>query len=187
MLLKIFPSFFDRPAKIHFFQQDEGEVVELFLRRHPITNLPWIAMALFLSILPVVFIQLDQSYSLNLTSNTPTNLLVGGLALWYMFILAYIFENFLFWYFNVYIATNLHLLTVGFNSLLNRETSTIELGSIENISPRIKGIFGPLFNYGDVIIETAAKDDDNEFYAVPKPDFVTDRIQDLQAATPLRE
>lgn len=180
MVFQFFPSFFDRPPKIFFAEQEEDEDVEIFLRQHFITNVPWILTAIFLFVLPPILIQLDSRFSFNLLNSIPQDLRFGVIILWYLLVLAYVIEHFLFWYFNVYIVTNVHIIDVDFFSLLQRDIVAIHLKDIESVSSNIKGIFASLFNYGDVQIETAAKAQEIIFEAIPKPDIVADRIQDLR-------
>lgn len=182
MQFKFFPSLFALPKKIRFDQQEDHEVIELFLRQHPIVNVFWVAISLFLLILPVIFLQLDSIIGFNFSPQIPINLLIGGLIIYYLLILAYAYEQFLSWYFNVYIITNLHIVDVNFYSLLSKEVVEISLDDIEVISHHVDGVLGSLFHFGDVEIETAAETKRILFEKVPRPDLVTDRVQDLQRA-----
>ena len=182
MDLKLFPSFFDKPQDISFAEQEQDEHIELFLRRHAITNIGWIVASIVAFILPALFLRLDQQAHFAYTSQISTQAQVATLIVWYMLLLAYVFEQFLFWYFNIYIVTNFHIVEVNFLSLMFREITEIELKDIESVSTQIGGIIRPLFNFGDVLIETAAKDQGIKFTDVPKPDIVSDRIEDLRAA-----
>jgi hypothetical protein len=176
----IFPDFFDHPDHIRFIEQEESETIELFLRQHGITNIPWIFFILVAIIAPIIALQLDAVFRLNLFTNLPVIVLIDGLIVWYMLILAYALEKFLYWYYNIYIVTNIHLVDIDFVSLLKRVITEIEIKDVESVRTDISGIFRPLFNFGDVIIETAAKDQSNDFEAVPKPDIVADRIEDFR-------
>lgn len=180
MQFKFFPALFQSPKKIKFERQEENEIIELFLRQHPIVNVFWIVASLFLLVLPPVLLQIESMFQLNITTKIPTPVLLGGLTLYYLIILAYAFEQFLSWYFNVYIITNLHIVDVNFYSLLSKEVVEISLDDIEVVAHNIAGIFGSLFNFGDVEIETAAETKRILFEKVPHPDMVADRIQDLQ-------
>lgn len=182
MQFKFFPSLFQSPRKIRFDQQEDNEVIELFLRQHWIVNVFWIFTSLFLLVLPPVFLQIESIFDLNLTSHIPTTVFLGSLMVYYLILLAYAFEQFLSWYFNVYIVTNMHIVDVNFYSLLSKEVVEISLSDIEVIAHNVAGIFGSLFHYGDVEIETAAETKQILFEKVPRPDLVTDRIQDLQRA-----
>lgn len=182
MQFKLFPALFQIPKKIRFERQEENEVIELFLRQHPIVNVFWVTVSLIFLVLPPVFLQVDSILQLNLTSQTPTAILLGGLIVYYLILLAFAFEQFLGWYFNVYIVTNMHIVDVNFYSLLSKEVVEIFLDDIEVIAHNVSGVLGSIFHYGDVEIETAAETKRILFEKVPRPDLVTDRVQDLQRA-----
>ncbi len=182
MQFKFFPAFFASPRKIKFDQQEETEVIELFLRQHPIVNVWWVTGALIFLIFPPIFFQIDVAFNLNLTSQVPVSIIINTLIVYYLILIAYVFEQFLGWYFNVYIVTNLHIVDVNFYSLLSKEVVEISLDDIEVIAHTTAGVFGSLFHYGTVEIETAAETKRIHFDKVPRPDIVTDKVQDLQRA-----
>ncbi len=179
MDFRIFPDFFDRPERIRFVEQESDEIIELVLRRHFITNIPWIFISLVLFLLPLLIPNFFGSIGLNLLT-VPASVILGALIIWYLLIISYVIESFLHWYFNIYIVTNKHLVDINFYSLVNRDITEARLEDIQSPPSRIKGIFGSLFNFGDIVIETAATHLRIQFDSIPKPDLVVDRIQDLQ-------
>lgn len=176
----IFPSFFDKPKKIRFLEQEDDEQIELVLRQHWITNVPWIFISIALITLPFFLsvFNLGEFFSFG---SIPGDILVAGLILWYLGILAYVVEKFLYWYFNIYIVTDHHLVDINFHNITNRDITEVELGDIQSVSSGITGVIRSLFHFGNVVVETSAKMQDITFADVPKPDLVRDRIQDLQA------
>lgn len=182
MNLGLFPAFFERPLHINFEQQEPDELIELFLRRHWVTNVPWIIVALILSILPFIIVMVDVFLQLGLTTSLPIQISAGIIILWYLIITAYVIENFLFWYFNIYIVTNKHIVDINYSSLLSRSVVEVKLQDVESQKSGIKGVIRQLFNFGDVIIETAAENQRIDFIDIPKPDLVADRVQDLKSA-----
>lgn len=180
MTLSLFPALFDHPTSIKFAQQEADEKIELLLRQHFATQIPWMIISIIGVILPKLITSYYQLLGLTSFANIPFKVAIPLVVLWYLLILAYITEKFLHWYFNIYIVTNLHLVDINFHNLLNRDVVEIRLEEVQSGKSHIKGIFGSLFNYGDVIIETAAERQNIQFLAVPKPDFVADRIQDLR-------
>lgn len=177
----LFPAFFDKPAHIRFEQQEADEYIELFLRKHWFTNVGWIVIALFLSILPFIIVITDVLLTLGFTTNLPASISTGLIIIWYMFLSAYIIENFLHWYFTIYIVTNKHIVDVNYSSLLSRSVVEVKLADVQSQKASIKGIFRQLFNFGDVVIETAAENQRIDFIDIPKPDLVADRVQDLKS------
>lgn len=180
MKFGFFPAIFQRPNKIRFDKQEEHEVIEFVLRQHSIVNVFWVSATILLLILPIIFLQLDLLLNFNFAIQVPIKLLIGGLIIYYLLLMAYAFEQFLSWYFNVYIVTNMHIVDINFYSLLSKEVVEISLDDIEVISHNVDGVLGSLFHFGDVHIETAAEQKRILFAKVPRPDLVTDKVQDLQ-------
>lgn len=182
MTFRLFPALLETPRKIRFDKQEKEETIILFLRQHPIVNFFWIATAIFLIVMPGFLVLLEGFLGFNFSTNIPVNLLIGGLIIYYLIVAAYVFEQFLSWYFNVYIVTNMHVVDINFYSLLSKEVVEISLDEIQVISHKVSGILGSLFHYGMVDIETAAAMKRITFDKVPRPDVVTDTVQNLQRA-----
>lgn len=180
MHLSFFPAFFDKPTAIRFAKQELDENIELALRRHLVTNIPWIFISLLAFALPALIVFLDQSFSINLVSTISPIISFGLVIVWYLLITAYVIENFLFWYFNIYIITDKHLVDINFYTLLQHDVTEVRLEDVQSISWGFSGIISSLFYYGNVYILTAAETQQIDFLSVPKPDIVADRIQDLQ-------
>lgn len=178
----LFPSIFDHPTHIRFAEQETDEKIELFLRQHWITNVPWILFTFFAFFVPVISLQIDIFLGFNFSFLVPSTFLIAAVVLWYLLVLAYVFEKFLSWYFNIYIVTNQHVVDINFNSILSREVLEAGVENVESASSKIKGVIRSLFNYGDVVVQTAAENQQITFLAVPRPDMVADRINDLRGA-----
>lgn len=180
MHLRFFPAFFDHPRHIRFAHQETDEQIDLLLRQHPITTVPWIFWSLLAAFLPIVLMRLPQFLLLNFNLQIPNDISLALIILWYMLVFAYVIEKFLHWYFNIYIVTNKHLVDIEFSNLLQSHTTEVRLDDVQSAKHIYAGVFGSLFRYGDVIVETAAERQQIQFLKVPKPDVVKDRIQDLQ-------
>lgn len=183
MHLQFFPAYFDRPEGFRFADQEENEIIELLLRQHWVVNIPWIFFSILASLLPVFIYNFRFLFSAIILPPIPFSITLAILTLWYLLILAYIIESFLHWYFNIYIVTNIHLVDINFYNLLNRSVVEAGLERVESALYDNKGIIRSLFNFGDVIVQTAAENQQITFTNVPYPNLVTDRINDLSAKT----
>lgn len=181
MHFNFFPSMFVRPERIRFEHQEQNEIIELFLRQHWIVNVGWIITSAAAVFLPLLVVQLDQLLGLKILDKTPPSIILGAFILWYMLLAAFIFEKFLFWYFNIYIVTNLHLVDINFNSLLHHDITEVDLRDIQSTRVDAGGIGRSFFNYGTLVVKTAAEKHDINFRDVPFPSRVADVIQDLRA------
>ncbi|MBI2641630.1 hypothetical protein HYW87_03490 [Candidatus Roizmanbacteria bacterium] len=155
-----------------FESQHTREEVILVLRAHPVTQLPWIINSIvFLIVLIILNFFLPSV--LNPAQIFFAN--VFGFAV----IFAYIWFNFLGWFFNVGIITNERIIDVDFHSVLYKEVTEAQLGKVEDVTAKSGGFFASVFNYGNVFVQTAGTEVNIEFYNVPKPSEVTKIINQL--------
>ncbi len=161
------------PDDIDFETKDADEQIVLLLRRHPITNLKWILTTLLLLTGPTLL------GIFGLFSFMPTGFpLVISLA-WYLITSAYAIESFLDWYFSVYFITTKRVVDVDFYNLIDKKVSDAELDKIQDTSYITSGVIRTMFNYGDVLIQTASEVSEFEFEAVPSPERVAKVLSDL--------
>lgn len=170
-------SFVHFPRNVRFDTQSQKENIVLLLRQHPIVNVPWIFLGLIFLFTPPLLSLVVIGEVLS-----PTYRLIG-LILWYVFIFAYLFEHFLRWYYNVLIVTDQRLIDVDFPSLLYREMTEARLDHVEEVSNRKGGYLRSLFDFGDVLVQTAGAIPEIEIEDVPDPERVTKIIYDLIGKT----
>jgi membrane protein YdbS with pleckstrin-like domain len=166
-------SFSFYPGDIDFESRSNDEKVVLFLRQHFIVNVKWIFVAIVLFFVPSI------ANMFNVFSSLPSGFgLVISMA-WYLITMAYALENFLNWYFNVYIVTNERVVDVDFNNLIYKRVSDATLSNIQDVTYNMGGVIRTFLNYGDVFIQTASEVSEFDFLAVPEPDKVVRIINDL--------
>ena len=171
-----------RPTSVVFDSQLENEEVLLLLRQHPITQIKWILIVILLLFVP---------YLLSLVSfwdMVPDKYHFFGLVFWYLLVLGITMEAFLSWFYNVYIVTDERIIDVDFFGLLYKNVNTTQIRKIEDVNYSQVGMMSSMFNYGNVIIQTAAEqrsEDRREeasaftFEAVSNPDRVVKVIGEL--------
>jgi uncharacterized membrane protein YdbT with pleckstrin-like domain len=166
-------SYYPDPNKTAFETQDREEKVVLLLRKHPITNIGWILIATFMLLGPVVL------NSFPLLAFLPANFQFIAILAWYLVTTAFILENFLSWFFNVYIITDERVVDVDFYNLIYKQVSDAKIDKIQDVTYNMGGAIRTIFNYGNVLIQTAAEVNEFEFGAVPRPDKVAKVLQEL--------
>lgn len=167
-------SFLMRPHGVSFETREDEEQVILFLRKHFITNIPWIFMSVVMFSVPMVI------GNISLLDSVPANFRFIFMMIWYLVSMAYTLESFLTWFFNVYIVTDERIIDIDFYNLTYKEVSDANLDKIEDVTYKMGGVIRTLFNYGDVLIQTAAEVTNFDFLAVPYPDKVVKVLQDLR-------
>jgi membrane protein YdbS with pleckstrin-like domain len=171
-------SFAMDPSGVFFANQGENEEIHLFLRRHFITNIPWILLSGILFLLPLILSPFID------TVLPISSLLSGGalfilVAFYYIVVFgAVVLASFINWYFNVYIVTNERVVDVDFINILYREISATRLNLIQDVTVKTGGVIRAIFNYGAVFIQTAGAARNIDFIDVPKPHQVADFILD---------
>lgn len=162
------------PDLVKFVGADEKEKVVLLLRRHVITNLKWIIVSLLLFSTPLVLLMFG------FLSFISGELLFVGLMFWYLITFAFTFEQFLNWFFNVYIITDERVFDVDFVNLVYREMTDANLDQIQDVTVKVGSVIRTVFDYGDVLIQTASEVPEIDFEAVPHPDRVAQVLRELR-------
>jgi hypothetical protein len=167
-------SFFYFPDGVSFIAQDAHERIVLLLRKHPITNVPWMIGAVIMLFAPGV---LDFFPLLDFL---PERFQFISVVLWYLLTTAFVFEKFLSWFFNVYIVTDERIFDVDFVNLVYREIAEANLDQIQDVNVVMGSVVRTIFNYGEIQIQTASAVPNLEFEAVPNPDRVAKIIRELR-------
>lgn len=167
-------SFCYYPKNVSFIGTDSQEKIILILRRHPITNLPWMFTAFGMLLAPFIVSFIPQVQS------APFGYQVVGMMTWYLITLAFIIEQFLSWFFNVHIITDERVFDVDFVHLVHREITDANIDQIQDVTARMGGVIRTMFNYGDVLIQTAAETPMIEYLGIPRPDKVTRILRELR-------
>lgn len=173
-----FTSYAYKPLDIRFETQEADEDVILFLRQHVIVMLPSLCVFILMLFTPFVIFPIFMRF-LELPISIPTQYVVVGTIFWYLAAFGVIFSQFLHWFFNIYIVTNRRIIDIDFVNLLYKEFSEAPISRIQDLSYQTKGILGTMFNYGNVLIQTAGEVPNFIFESVPKPSGVVDVISDL--------
>ncbi len=110
----------------------------------------------------------------------PVRFQIVFILLWYLITTAYIFEKFLSWYFHVNIVTDERIIEVDFAHLVYREITDANIDQIQDVTVEMGSAMRTMFNFGDIIIQTAAQIPKIEFEAVSQPDRVAKILRDLR-------
>jgi uncharacterized membrane protein YdbT with pleckstrin-like domain len=167
-------AFMYYPHKVDFLNKDPEEEVILILRRHPITNLGWIIISILMLFAPAVLNYFP------IIAFLPERFQFVAVLGWYMISVAFVFEHFLSWYFNVNIVTDERVFDVDFVNLIYREMTDANIDQIQDVTVKVGSAARTFFNYGNVVIQTAAEIPQIEFEAVPQPDRVARILRELR-------
>lgn len=178
----MFSSYKEHPGNVTFQTQEDDEEILLFLRRHLITNLPWILTSLILMLLPLLFLVINVLMPfVNLFPGffLSTNYWVIIILSYYLVIFAFIFARFIDWFYNISIVTQRRIVDIDYSNLISHDLAITKVELVEDVRYTQMGFVQSLFNYGDVFIQTAGKHENFDFHKIPKPAIATAIIEDL--------
>lgn len=149
-----------------FDGQREGEEVELIFRRHMNTTwrgVVWLLVWVVVGLLPMIVqwrrlngVEHDFASLMSVPRDYPLTLyiwlgclMVGLFGLFYTYIL---------WHFSYYLVTNQRLRQVRQKGLFRKTVVDLGLDKIQSISYEVPGIFGGIFGYGTLLIQTQVGD-----------------------------
>ena len=161
-------------ANVRFETQDPEEEILMILRAHWLTNIPWFIVAVLLFFAPTVL------RSFPLLDSFPIRFQMMFVVVWYLILLMYVFERFLSWFFNMTIITDERIVDVDFLNLTTKKVSDTDLDKIQDVSFTNAGAIGAIFNFGDVLVQTAAEVTEFVFEKVPSPADVAKILQRLR-------
>ena len=166
------------PSGISFKDQDAQETVLLFIRRSFITNIPWIIIGFTLLIIPLGLPFVLKAIPNPLPSLSSTYYLFFA-TFYYLLTIVYLFINYITWYFNISLVTDKRIIDINFSNLIYKDIAATKLSLVQDVSFVQTGAIRTLFNYGDVLVQTAGTLENFTFEACPQPENVVRIIENL--------
>lgn len=162
------------PTGVAFETQQKEEPIVLLLRRHWLTNVGWLILSGLMVLAPLLLPLVPD-----LLGYFPPNFRLIFIILWYLLTLSFVFEKFLGWFFDIYLVTDERVVDVLFYSMTFKQIADAGLDKIQDITYRTRGVAGSIFNYGDILIQTAGEQPNIEFKSVPRPAEVVKILNEL--------
>lgn len=164
-------AFYKNPRGVDFETRHSDEQILLVLRKHPITNIRWILLAIVMIFAPTVLSVFP------LLEFLPGNFQFIAILGWYLVTAAFSLQNFLTWYFNVDVITDERIIDIEFYNLIYKQVSDAKTDRIQDVTYKTGGALRNIFNFGDVYVQTAGEVPNFEFLGVPSPEKVVEVLQ----------
>lgn len=174
---RFFSSFCPYPTNITFQNQDEDEKVILLIRRHFATNIPWMFLGFILLLLPLIILPLTPTIFPFLAISKTLQFSI--ISFYYLAIFGFALVNFSLWYFNVALVTNEKIIDMDVSGILFRNVAETQLDLIQDISYTQVGAIRSIFNYGNILVQTAGELPNFEFEKAPNPAAIIHILGDL--------
>lgn len=175
----MFSSFSLKPLSVSFQNQEEEEEILLFLRPHFITNLFWITTTLFLIFVPFAVYYFSSYLNQFILISLPDRYIILITSFYYLFVLGYILVNFMAWFYNIFIVTQIRVVDIDYSDIVYHNVAMTKLDLAQDVDYTQSGFIRSFFNYGDIVMRTAGKNAIFDALAVPNPAQVTKTIEDL--------
>ncbi|MCW1908825.1 MAG: PH domain-containing protein [Candidatus Saccharibacteria bacterium] len=167
-----------------YIEFDDDEMMIREVRKHPIGLLfTWITgiFVLFV-IMGITFFLSSQVKNVDSVNDSngaiQTIILFVGLVLSLLSVVATAISAWLYTS-NVLYVTSEKIAEVRYLSIFNRRVTQLNIGKVEDLTVNQRGILPRIFNYGNILIETAGETTNPDFTYVPMPNDVSKSI--LQA------
>ncbi len=109
-------------------------------------------------------------------SGQVTNLFID---VYLIFLILALFIIYLLYYLNIQVITSIRIVDVTQEGLFSHTVSELHIDKIEDATSQTNGVFGTIFNYGNVYVQTAGATDRFEFNDVPNPAAIEKLVLDL--------
>ena len=152
---------------MQFEGQRDNEEVQFIFRRHIMTARKGLILLLLMVAVGMIpmFIWRDQI----MTFWIWVGCVIVGLLL-------FIYEQML-WYFSIYIVTNQRIRQVSQQGFFKKTVVDLGLDKIQSISYNVPGLFGGMFGYGTLLIQTQVGD--MTISMVSKPEKTYNKLQNV--------
>ncbi len=153
-----------------------GEELVQLVRRHPIFIILQVILITAMTLLAIIVLSWLTARSPDLVTVCAV-LIVGAVAVGLLvgFFAVYRYMN------DLWLITNQRLIDSLKTSPFNHQVSSTSLRHVQNTSIVKSGILATLFNFGDIVCQTASTDGSFELRDVPQPTEVLNEIDRARA------
>lgn len=160
--------------------QYEGEEILIFIRRHWMAFVGWIALiVIMLSIPLIVLIAILSSQGTDFFRGTNLIYIALGTSVYLLVTNAVFLTAWIEHYLDVAIITPERLIHISQVGLFNRHVAELSLLRVQDVSASVKGYFQSVFHYGKVVVESAGDTPNFVMPFAPKPQLIANTILTL--------
>lgn len=165
---------------LRFPGQKEGEQIKVLVRKHWVTDIKIGSIFLILGILPLILGIITASFTWDGSFDDPFLFTVLSFFIYLVFIFLITYIKWLNEELDVIIITNERVVAHDQVDLFHRQISETSISQIQDVKGVEKGMWGNLFHYGSLEIQTAARDITFRIKHVNRPYESARKILDLR-------
>lgn len=158
----------------------ENDQIIIGKRRHWASMVGVMFLMLILIIVPALLIYAIKITNPDLLSGSILTIITVLGSIYYLVMASFAFAQWMNYYYDMLIVTENEVIDIDQNGLFDRHISEISLLRIQDVSARVKGLWPTLFNYGDIVAESAGENTRTYIMsAIPDPIAVANKILEL--------
>ncbi len=167
-------------AKLYLPHPQKGERIEMLLRRHSLMMFWNVLLYVALLIVPWIFrwFMIRQFPDIWASRFLSPVFYLGG-SIYILFILLFFFASFIDYWLDVWIITNERIISIEQKGIFARTFTEQKLYRLQDVTSEIHGFLPTVFHYGNVIVQSAAIEQNAVFKQVPHADVVARKIMQL--------
>lgn len=161
----------------YFPGQKPDEEIKAIVRPHWMNLLGAILATLLAAVLPIIIIVAGTALEGPSLEGTTRAIVAAMLGIYYLALATYFFVRWLAVYLDVGVITDQRVVDVDQRSLFNRNVAELDSKMVQDISSDKSGFLQTIFDFGDVVIQTAGERPNFTLEGAPHPERVVDLIQ----------
>ena len=158
----------------------EKDQMVISTRRHLASTFTTMFVVLLMLILPIALLVALKTTNPEVISGFFINFLVVFGSIYYLVIVTFAFVSWINYYYDIFVVTQDEIIDIDQNGLFDRHITEISMLRVQDVAAQIKGFFPTIFNYGNVIAESAGENTKTYIIDnIPNPLDVANKIMEL--------
>lgn len=154
-------------------KQKAYETIKYFLRQHPITFIPTLALFTLLLFIPIIsYLLIQNMYPNVFIDGVVYPIFILASSTYYLCICIFFYSQFVEFYLDIWIVTNDRIVDIEQQGLFARTISELDLYRIQDVTVVVNGFFPTMFHYGNIYVKTASNNSQIIFRNVSHPNEI---------------
>jgi hypothetical protein len=159
--------------------QEPEEKVYLVIREHWMYLLSRLLVWMIIALVLVIVDHYVRVYIPAINTSPYVSYLDLVKTLLFALIALGVFITWTLYYLNTKIITDQRIVEISHTTIFDHTISELSCSKIEDVTSETKGLFGNLFGFGNVYVQTAGREERFIFKSVPQPDKLERLILNL--------